>query len=211
VQADDVGLREEGVELLEANAERLLFRRRRPPDVEVADLGVERLEPLCNLPADGAQPHERDERAPELPGLEPRVTAGSVPLAAAELRLPLGQPPEHGQHQEQRELGHGHRVGAGGDGHRDPPGPRRRQVDLVDADPPLLDEPEPGRGIHEARGDGRDSAHEERRTPRQRQPVGGIGRRGHAELHRRRTLGRDDGADRGVVRVEEDHDRPRHG
>ena len=164
VQADDVGLREERVELLEAHAERLLLRRRRAPDIEVADLGVERLEPFRHLPADGAQPHEGDEPAPELPGVEPRVAAGPVPLAAPELRLSLGQPPEHGQHQEQRELGHGYRVGAGGDGHRDPPRARRRQVDLVDADPPLLDEPEPGRRIHQARRDARDAAHEERRA-----------------------------------------------
>ena len=90
VQADDVGLREERVEVLEAHAERLLLGGRRAPDVEVADLRVERLEPLRHLPADRAQPHERDARPAELSGPEPRVAAGAVPLAAAELRLPLG-------------------------------------------------------------------------------------------------------------------------
>ena len=78
-----------GVELLESHAERLLLRRRRSPDVEVADLGVECLEPLRHLAADGAQPDERDELPAELPGLEPRVAAGPVPLAAPELRLPV--------------------------------------------------------------------------------------------------------------------------
>ena len=72
-------------------------------------------------------------------------------------------------------------------------------------------EPEPGRGIHEARGNGRDAAHEEGGVARQREPVGGIGGRGQAELQRRRAFGRDDGAHLGRVDVEEDHDRPRHG
>ena len=79
-----------GSSVLEAHAERLLLGGRRAPDVEVADVRVERLEPLRHLPADRAQPHERDARPAELAGPEPRVAAGAVPLAAAELRLPLG-------------------------------------------------------------------------------------------------------------------------
>jgi hypothetical protein len=42
VKADDVGLGQEGVKLLESNAARLILHRGWAPDVEVVDLGVKR-------------------------------------------------------------------------------------------------------------------------------------------------------------------------
>jgi hypothetical protein len=210
VKADDVGLGQEGVELLESNAERLLLRRGRAPDVEVVDLGVKRLKALRHLPPDGAQPHERDALAMELPRLDPRVAARPVPLPALKLRRPVGQPPQHGEHQEQRELGDGDCVGTGGDGHRDPARPCGREVDLVDADPPLLDQPEPGRGVHQAGRDGRDPADEERGVLREGQALVRACRGDHAQLERGRAFARDHSPNLRPVPVEQHRDRSSH-
>ena len=92
-----------------------------------------------------AGPDQTDNAPAQLAGMLLQCGTGFPAPSGAAGPVEPGQIAQRGEHQQQRRLGHGRRVGAGHVGDGDAARPRRREVDRVDADADLLDQPEPGR------------------------------------------------------------------
>ena len=93
-------------------------------------------EPERDLGADGAGADDAGRRSRE------RAARGFSPAAGREARRRLGQAPRECEEEGHGVLGDGHRVEAGHVGDPHPGGGGRVQVDVVDSDSELLDEPE---------------------------------------------------------------------
>ena len=150
MEGDDVRLPEQVLQGRVGHPQGLLRLRREPEGVVVEDPAFEAVaETLGHGPAYVPPPDEADRLSPEL--VAPGAELPLEPLPGAQGVVGQAKPLVDGQHQGDGGLGDGHGIGASGDADGDTPPRRRLQVDLVDADAVLLDQPKSaGRLDHRA-------------------------------------------------------------
>ena len=142
VERDHVGNGEQLVEWQEGDAEVPLGRRIGPQRIEVDDVGGEGAGAGGDLPADPPQTDEADGLAGDLE--RRRAQCPLQPLAAAERGVGFEQPLVDREHQEEDVLGDADARPGRADRDRDAAGTSGGEIDIVVADPLVLDQAQPG-------------------------------------------------------------------
>ena len=141
VEGDDVALRQQRVERTPL-PRRVGLGRRRDVEDPRAHQGEDGREDARN----GAVAHQPHRPPADLPGALQHVRRRPPARAGADAAVQVDEAAEAGDHERQGHLRHGAAIGPRHIAHRDPARGGGGEVDGVDADADLLDQPQPGGG-----------------------------------------------------------------